>query len=123
MHLATSQGRPATAAGPRADETLRFERRRMPRQEVEPCGITAYFMGTDRMAQAMGLTRVTVTDRSATGIGLKSPNAVEPGMRMTFCPEGVPAGYRTGIVVRCEPFEAGPGFHLGVRYEFPKNAA
>ncbi len=104
-------------------ESLKFERRRLPRFECES-SITAYFTSAAPLGTAearFGVLTLDVVDASPTGMGCTSRVPLEPGMRVSICPTGIPAAYKSGIVTRCRP-EAGH-YSIGLRYEYRAPAA
>lgn len=99
-------------------DTLKFERRRVPRMTCES-NVTAYYSnGSAIPGEArFGVVQMKVTDASASGVGCRSSRPLEQGMRVSICPAGIPAAYTTGTVVRCR--EDGTGsFDIGVRFVF-----
>jgi len=100
------------------DDTLKFERRRVPRMSCES-NVTAYYSnGSATPGEArFGVVQMKVTDASAAGIGCRSSRPLEHGMRVSICPAGIPAAYTSGTVVRCRQTESGH-FDIGVQFVF-----
>ena len=106
--------------GPATDATegrhpLKFERRRVPRyQQNGP--VTVFYSGSTGDSARFGLLSLEVVDASPAGICCRTPRLIEPGMRIGVCPPGMPAAYRTGVVVRAR--EENGQYVVGVRYDY-----
>lgn len=112
------------AKKPNGGDTLKLERRASEREPSTGSISATYTNGKDRY----GLTHLQVIDRSDGGIGALTRSALEPGMRITICPEGSRTPWLGAVCVRCEPARVGaaPGkeelYHVGLAYT-PRRAA
>jgi hypothetical protein len=91
------------------DTASQHDRRRAPRREMKG-GAMAVF---STCLGAGTLVRVDLMDASWTGIGVRSPVAVEPGASVSIVPDDAMWPRQTGIVVRCEADEEG-GYRVGL---------
>lgn len=115
LRLSPVKVRPV-AKKPNGRDTLKLERRASEREPATGAISATYTNGTDRY----GLTHLQVVDRSDGGIGALTRSALEPGMRITICPEGSRTPWLGAVCVRCEP--AGELFRVGLAYT-PRRAA
>jgi hypothetical protein len=98
---------------------LKLERRSSEREASTGSISATYTNGKDRY----GLTHLQVVDRSDGGIGALTRSAIEPGMRVTMCPEGSRTPWMGALCVRCEPAgNNGELFRIGLAYT-PRRAA
>lgn len=97
-------------------DTLKLERRSSEREASTGSISATYTNGKDRY----GLTHLQVIDRSEGGLGVLTRSPLEPGMRVTICPEGSRTPWLGALCVRCEP--AGELFRVGLAYT-PRRAA
>ncbi len=88
--------------------TIEQERRKTPRRAMDG-GAMAVFSNS---IGAGTLVHVEILDASWTGIGIKSPIAVEPGASVSIVPESAAWPRQTGVVVRCEADEH--GYRIGI---------
>lgn len=95
---------------------LKLERRASEREAATGSISATYTNGKDRY----GLTHLQVVDRSEGGIGALTRSAIEPGMRVTMCPNGSRIPWLGALCVRCEP--VGELFRVGLAYT-PRRAA
>lgn len=89
--------------------TIEMERRKTPRRPINS-GAMAVFSS---QPGAGTLARVDVIDASWTGIGVRSPIAVDRGSSVSLVPESPAWPRQIGVVVRCEPDDEG-GYRLGI---------
>jgi hypothetical protein len=92
-------------------EPLSFERRIAPRRPAESA-VTAYFTAE---RHRFGIARLELIDTSPSGLGGRTRTHLETGARVMVCPPGVPAGWKSGLVVRST--ERDGWCHVGVRFE------
>ena len=88
---------------------LERDRRRVPRRPMSGGAMAVFSTGIG----AGTLVRADLVDASWTGIGLKSPIAVEPGACVSLIPDDPMWPRQTGIVVRCDSDEGG-GSRVGL---------
>jgi hypothetical protein len=105
---------------PGTRDVFRLDRRREAREAVDarraPAPIPAAYSDHDGR---MGITHVTVIDRSELGLGVRAATRIEPGMSVTI---GGSAGeWLRATAVRCTP-DTG-GFRVGLRLHAPRTAA
>ncbi len=115
LSLSSVNVRPV-AKKPNGRSTLKLERRGSEREASTGSISATYTNGRDRY----GLTHLQVVDRSEGGIGALTRSAIEPGMRVTMCPDGSRIPWLGALCVRCEP--AGELFRIGLAYT-PRRAA
>lgn len=114
LALAAHTTQPTHTANPSTYDdaaTWRFDRRRTHRHPT-PGSATARLTGHHGPARLLG---VTLIDSSARGLGLDSPEPVEPGVGITLhFGSSVPG--RVGTVRRCVQIQTqdGPRYRLGV---------
>jgi hypothetical protein len=89
--------------------TLEHDRRRVPRRPMNGGAMAVFSTGIG----AGTLVRADLVDASWTGIGLRSPIAVEPGACVSLIPDDPMWPRQTGIVVRCDADDAG-GYRIGL---------
>lgn len=97
------------AALPPATNPFRFERRCEDREPAKGA-LAASYCGEGRV----GITRLEVMDRSASGMGVRSRVRIEPGMIVTICPEGSTIPWLAGRAVRCEA--EGDDYRVGIAF-------
>jgi len=98
---------------------LKLERRSSEREASTGSISATYTNGKDRY----GLTHLQVVDRSDGGIGALTRSAIEPGMRVTICPEGSRTPWLGALCVRCEPAGGKDDlYRIGLAYT-PRRAA
>lgn len=97
------------SASPSDRDSLRFERRGGDRRPQGGAAMAAFFDEDG----ALSLTRVELLDASGGGLGLRSPVAIEPGVRFCLYSNSTRLPHTTGIVARCEPDEE--EFRIGLR--------
>ncbi|MFN7021562.1 MAG: PilZ domain-containing protein [Phycisphaerales bacterium] len=103
--VSTGRGRSWPEAGP-----MRFERRREEREAADG-SLAASYSGEGRV----GITRLEVVDRSASGMGVRSRVKIDPGMIVTVCPDGSKIPWLAGRAVRCET--EGDGYRVGILFD------
>jgi hypothetical protein len=110
--------RPVTQR-PNGQRTLKLERRASEREPSTGSISATYTNGRDRY----GLTHLQVVDRSEGGIGVLTRSELEPGMRITICPEGSRIPWLSALCVRCEPAGGKDDlYRVGLAYT-PRRAA
>lgn len=99
-------------------ESVRRERRALPRQAVEAAVTAVYQSGDephDDPLPRAGVTPLELVDTSPKGLGVLSPVALPRGTRVSIVAAQAPVPARACEVVRCEA--EGPGvWSLGLRY-------
>lgn len=91
------------------DTNTQTDRRRTPRRQMQGGAMAVFSTGLG----AGMLVRVSLLDASWTGIGVRSPVAVEPGACVSLVPDDAMWPRQTGLVVRCEPDSEG-GYRVGL---------
>lgn len=112
-NFAISRSEPVVEAGFRS---LRMERRREKRVETRGEVSASFSDG----GSTFGITHLELLDRSTVGLGARSSQPIEPGMRVEFWPEGRQltngrSGWVSAVCVRCLPEPGGIGFRIGLR--------
>lgn len=87
-----------------------FDRRRLPRKAMKGHAMAVFTQGFC----AGSVVRVELSDASHTGLGIKSPVAVEPGTSFSLIPEHPMMPRAVGIAVRCEKIAEGH-YHVGLK--------
>lgn len=109
---------PHTGARPERD-AFKLDRRSEPR---DPDGtrteLTASYTNHD---DRVGITHMTVVDRSARGLGVLTTTRIEPGMSVTINSKDHELSWLKATAVRCT--RQGERYHVGLRLSTTRTAA
>lgn len=93
------------------DLTLRFDRRRGPRQPISGSAVAVFH----RPGRAPLLTSVRVADHGPGGLGVYSDAEIKPGTFFNLYPDDPSQPRRNGRVVRCQKLST--SFRLGLQFQ------
>lgn len=102
---------------PQPADPIPFDRRRNTRSAATDT-VMASFVSDQA---GITLARVTITDISREGAGLRCPLQIEPGTRFSLYRDGALLGADHGIVERCTRTQ--DHYTLGLRFEERRDAA
>ena len=92
------------------NDPYKLERRCDKRRGAEGSLSASYSNGRDRF----GITHLELVDRSSGGLCVRTRVRIEPGERVTICPEGSAIPWVAASAVRC--VERDGEFEVGLRY-------
>src|ERR1044071_3074070 len=98
-------------------ETLKFDRRKLPRRAIQGHAMAVFTEG----AGAGRLVRVELVDASWTGIGVRTSAPVAVGASCSLTPEDAMWPRQVGMVLRCE--KDGEGWRVGLQSRMARAVA